>query len=53
VQTIFPREVRLETVRAEIERRLGDGEAARLRAEGATATADEALRQVRSWLRGR
>jgi predicted ATPase/class 3 adenylate cyclase len=53
VQTIFPREVRLETVRAEIERRLGNGEAARLRAEGATATADEALRQIRSWLRGR
>ncbi len=51
--TIFPRETRHAAVRTEIEKRLGAGEAERLRAEGAAATADDALRQVRSWLRGR
>lgn len=51
VATIFPREARLEIVREEVSRRLGDGQAERLRAEEEAATVDDALVQVRGWLR--
>ncbi len=51
VSTIFPREPRLDAVRDEIVRRLGPDESARLRAEGAASSVDDALAQIHRWLR--